>query len=446
VQLVPTDAPWAAGFTATSDSAGRFTIRDVPPGRYTFGFQHPRLDSLGFDAVSRPLALNGNGGLVTANLALPGAVVLHGGFCGVRRDTTGVVLGRVRDAGKDDVPTGLQVVVEWSELRISTAGAERTTAYAAGLVGRDGRYVVCGVPTDAPVALRAARLDSAATSVSGSIEVRLNATSPLLHRDLFVASAHDSGMTVSTTQRVPEAVPTPDSAAQRGRARLVGVIRNADGQPVPGARITVADARAMAISASDGSYRLASLPTGTRRVDVIMIGYAPLSTAADLRPNQTVTLNPILQRRTAMLDSVAVYAAATRDYSGFEARRKKGLGYFVTAAQARKSGARDVLQALVMAPGLRGGGISGRGGCRPVVYVDGLMFGGGLGGFGSPLDTAIPFSDVGGIEVYANSADAPAQFGSPGNQTGLSNSGGCSVVVVWSKGFVPDPGPAPTKR
>lgn len=100
------------------------------------------------------------------------------------------------------------------------------------------------------------------------------------------------------------------------------------------------------------------------------------------------------------------------------------------------SGARDVPSALFMAPALRGGS-RGRGGCRPVVYVDGVLFAGDVGGLGSPLDNAAPFPDVGGIEVYANPADAPAQFGSPGNREGKPNAGGCAVVVVWTKGFVP---------
>lgn len=74
VQPVPTAAPLSGGFTAISATAGRFAIRDVPVGQYTFGFQHARFDSLGFDAVARLLSVTGRGAIVTANLSLPGAM------------------------------------------------------------------------------------------------------------------------------------------------------------------------------------------------------------------------------------------------------------------------------------------------------------------------------------------------------------------------------------
>lgn len=47
VQLFGADSGSRFGRSAVSDSLGRFTLADVPDGRYTLGFFHPMLDSLG---------------------------------------------------------------------------------------------------------------------------------------------------------------------------------------------------------------------------------------------------------------------------------------------------------------------------------------------------------------------------------------------------------------
>jgi len=53
VQLVAADGLASFIRTAVSDSLGRFTLGDVPDGRFTLGFFHPMLDSLGVEAPLR---------------------------------------------------------------------------------------------------------------------------------------------------------------------------------------------------------------------------------------------------------------------------------------------------------------------------------------------------------------------------------------------------------
>jgi hypothetical protein len=58
VQIVgAADAVMGRRFTAVTDSLGRYTISDVPPGRYLVGFQHPRLDSLGLEIEDRAITV-----------------------------------------------------------------------------------------------------------------------------------------------------------------------------------------------------------------------------------------------------------------------------------------------------------------------------------------------------------------------------------------------------
>src|SRR5207237_5782187 len=59
VQLVAADNPARFGLTTISDSLGRFTLNDVPHGRYTIGFFHPMLDSLGIEPPLRELYVDG---------------------------------------------------------------------------------------------------------------------------------------------------------------------------------------------------------------------------------------------------------------------------------------------------------------------------------------------------------------------------------------------------
>ena len=439
VQLVPSATPWSAGLTATSDSAGRFTLVDVVPGRYTLGFQHPRLDSLGFDAVTRVLEVTRNRGSVTANLALPSAATLRASLCGGAPDTTGTIIGRVRDAASDTAATGTVVVARWAELTLGAAGIQRSEQQVDGRVGRDGRYVLCGVPTDVAVLVRAISADSAVSASSGSLEIRFESGVPLLHRDLLV-SRHTPDVAVAPApssdragQRDVAALDGGIATVRRGTARLSGTVADAAGAPVAGARVTVAEAGGAALAGADGTFRFLELPAGSFSVQVIAIGFAPTRTVADLRPDRETRLSVVLARPVATLDSVKVFSARVRDNVGFAVRRQKGTGYFLTAAQVRQMGSATLAASLQIAPSLRssGGRITGRGGCSPAVYLNGMRIDGNLTvGISSPesIDHVVPLAQLGGIEVYANPADVPAQFGRSG----------CAAVVIWTKDFVPE--------
>jgi Carboxypeptidase regulatory-like domain len=295
------------------------------------------------------------------------------------------------------------------------------------------------VPSETPVQLRAAPRTAATTLASGAIEVRLSATTPLLHRDLFVAARVVANTTSALSMADSGAAATTEvkdtsTGRPRGRARLVGVVRGAGNAPLANARVRVPDADVEVATASDGSFRLSGLPAGTVAVEVIAIGYAPLRTSADLRAGTDRSVQVALTKPVATLDAVRVFSAVQKDRAGFAARRKKGLGYFINADEARMNGALNVATALLMAPSMRSTGLRGRGGCRPMIYLDGVPFAGDI----PQIDDEAPFASIGGIEVYSNPADLPAQFGSPGNRTNQqANEGGCAVVIVWTKGFVP---------
>lgn len=423
VQLVSSATPWATGRTMRTDSIGRFAFPAVPAGRYLLGFQHPRLDSLGMDAISRTIDVTASVPILRADLALPSGRTFVTTLCGARTDSTGAMIGRVFNADEDVALTGGSVVVRWAELRVDVGGVRRVPQQVVVSFGSDGRYVACGVPTDAPLLVQART--GAATApdtagrreTSGEIEVRFTPKIPLLHRDLLIATT----------------VPVATATAAVGSARLSGRIIASDGTPVPAARVSVQGTEIVVTADSNGAFRAAGVPAGTRALEVTAIGYAPVRTAADFRPNRETAITIPIGVKVATLGAVKVTGAGV-DRSGFMKRRAEGVGYFLDANTMEQRGAQNVAMALQAAPSLRVNGadaanpgrprISGRGYCAPTVYMDGLLMRDGLTG----VDDLLTIRRVGGIEVYANPSEAPPQF--------VSRSS-CATILVWTRAYVP---------
>ena len=445
IQLVSTITPWAAGRTVLTDSIGRYRIDSVAPGTYALGFQHPRLDTLGMDAVSRTLDVPPRIRVLRADLALPSGQTFVLSLCGASRDSAGAVIGRVFDAASNAPVSDGTVIVRWAQMQLGSGGVGRTMMQTTAKFGADGRYVACNVPTGAPVLVsaRAGAGDAASSrGVSSEIELTFDARSPLLHRNLLIAmrgadpaaAAIASAPAATATVDAPVATTAPSSrvVARSGTARLSGRVTAGDGTPVAGARVHVIDTEPTATTDTAGAFRLAGLPAGTRAVEVTAIGFAPLRASADLRPDRDATITVSVGPRIATLAAVDVVAPTDR--SGFLKRRVAGNGYFLDGNTIEQRGAQNVAQALVTAPTLRGNGfdrnnptrplISGRSNCRPTAYMDGQRMQDGLAG----IDDILTVRRVGGIEVYGNPSEAPAQF---------RGSGACAVILVWTRAYVP---------
>jgi outer membrane receptor for monomeric catechols len=114
------------------------------------------------------------------------------------------------------------------------------------------------------------------------------------------------------------------------------------------------------------------------------------------------------------------------DIAGFLARTRNGMGHYITASDQVLKNAIELTDALRMTPGIRVAPGSGfghvilmRGGCVPVVYVDGVQAQDGY----ETLDDIVPPQQVVGMEVYAGLGEAPIQY----------QSNGCGVLLVWTK-------------
>lgn len=413
----------SVGFAVLSDSFGDYRIDNVPGGRYAIGFFHPRSDSL---ALELPIfgIIVADSGITQLDLGIPSRETVYAAVCGVGYD--GLLLGAVRDADTGEPIANGAITAVWSVIRIDERGLRNDRRIMNARSDSTGRFVICGLPTDAPVRLQAATGASSTADESGEVELSFE-PGRAEWRDLHVGR----GGAVTL-------VAGPDSAAQaerggritryrRGSATLVGQIRKQDGNPQGDAQVLLDGSGLSATTNASGTFQLDSLPPGTGTVEIRALGYPPTNAVVDLASGRTDTISIRLPARLPVLDPVTVFGQrGDDDATGFLKRSRSGRGRYVTPEQINAQPALDVTDYLRTVPGLRIVPSGGFGGdilirdCSPAVYVDGMeVFQGS-----SDLSSLVRPSDVAGIEIYNSASSAPFEF----------QKGACGSIVVWTKG------------
>jgi hypothetical protein len=212
-----------------------------------------------------------------------------------------------------------------------------------------------------------------------------------------------------------------------------GVVHDSLGGVVGSAHVSISGVGIPTRSDSAGAFRLWGIPPGNAVLDVRRLGYRPTSIpvtiAAGSELSVDVNLAPVpeqlapveVRRRPEVYDS---------RLAGFNERKSKHVGYFVTREKLDRMSSARFVDALREMPGvsmrtLRGGvvTVSIRGArCAPMFYMDGFP------AVSGPMDLdMIDLSGVEGIEVYAGMSSIPAEF--------MSVVGGesCGVIAVWSR-------------
>ena len=417
VQLVAYPEVGTRSYTTVADSTGAYLIEAVPLGKYVAGFFHPALDSLGMESPLRMVDVAAAGPM-RVDLAIPSGGTLITGLCrGVApADSTGLLIGRVREADTDAPLGGSTVVLMWSELTLGEGGVRYLRREVPAQTSDDGWYVLCGVPTDSELMARAHH----GADSSGFIEIRVPARG-ILKRDFRIGSGDSLVAVTADTTRANV------GAVRRGGGRLAGQVRGENGRPLAGARLLVWGSGVEGETDRQGEFTLRGLPTGTHSLEVRQIGYAPKLVAVDLSPRELATVMVVLER-AAVLEPVRVFGKAPprRSITGFLERRERGgFGRYLTREEierVRPFRTTDVFRQLpgvnIVPSGSFGSVLLMRGGCSPVIYLDGLKLQDGS----EELDQIVQPSDIAGVEVYTGLAGAPAEF--PGN--------GCGSVVIWT--------------
>ena len=428
--------------SAVTDAKGRFTIDSVAAGRAVIRFYHSTLDSLGFSVAPVAMVVPGSG-VVQARLSTPSPTTVHTRLCaGPQPQSTGVLLGRVRDVdGRAPTPNA-EVTVRWSEWNLGAGALTRTERRPAATTETSGAYVLCGVPTDVAVVARA----SVAGHVTGLVEVDF-AQRLFAVRD-FAVSASDSGATVERLAHLDSLVRAGDSVSIAGTASIKGTVRAPDGNLVSEAQVSLLGFPASVRTNSDGVFSIGSVPAGTQTLDIRAVGFGPQRRSFDLATGERRSVDIALTRAAQTLASVNIVGRGSRvDMSGFEDRRKAGLGRFIGPEEIERRRVFDTSQLLWAIPGTRvvwtgsenvlmftrpyG---SGAGGgrfndlCNPTVFVDGFQV--------YDINDVRPY-DVRAIEVYTDQTAAPPMY----RARPLKDAGGpdrnCGVVLIWTKPPLP---------
>lgn len=428
VQLVVVDGVTDFARTAVSDSVGRFTLGELPAGRYTLGFFHPLLDSLGVDAPLREVNVDGYRS-VRADLAIPSPARLRAVICGPgsTRDSGAVLIGVVRDAHKDAPAAGVTVTGEWLELTFGRDGFVRRVPRLVATTGENGWFAMCNVPSGGTIALVASR----GPDSTDLIEVQIP-TLGFLRREMYLGSTRT--VVITDTTKRSDTVALRSRRVHTGDGRLSGTAVSAEGsKPLPGAQVSITNGPQTRAN-ERGEWTLADAPSGTRMLEVRAVGYYP-----ERRPvNVIVGAAPIkvaLSTLKAVLDTVRITASRLTNFqlSGFaERRRSSGAGRYLAAEDVMRHAPVVASDIFRVVPGIRidrrsdgPSQIVMRGTfeeqCTPAVYLDGHY----MREFtADDIDGLIIPDEIAGVEIYSVGT-APPQF-----QPGLS---GCGSLVIWTQ-------------
>lgn len=442
VQLVAANDPARLLRTTSSDSLGRFMLKDVPLGTYLLGFFHPILDSLGVEIPLRQVRID-SAVSIRAELAVPSAARLRSVICGSRAegDDGGVLIGVVRNA-QDGAPLrDATIATEWIEYSFVKRAMSRHTVSRVANTGSNGWFAMCNVPVGGMLALVASR-GADSTDV---IEVLVPGEG-FVRRDLYLGAMR--------TETPPAASASAIAGSKRmvhvGSGKLSGtVIRAANGVPLIGAIVRIKDGPQTRTNEL-GEWTIPNAPLGTRMLEIRALGYYPDSRHVNVvgtpEPMEIgmATVQEVLD--TVMIRARRIY---TRGDNGFKDRRHTGVGRYMTEEDIARRPATFTSDLFRTMSGLRLGyasdtiatdmvlavnpddmapidrrilmrGISGDW-CAPSVFLDGTRMS-QLGA--GDIDAWVRPKDVAGIEVYSE-ATVPPEFTDPRS--------GCGSIVIWRK-------------
>lgn len=214
-------------------------------------------------------------------------------------------------------------------------------------------------------------------------------------------------------------------------AAVAGLLVNRESKsPVEGARVSIVGTSLGASSDPEGRFQVTGVPAGVRVLQVRAVGYAVGSWVVQLDQGQNFRQIFELLPRTVELDTLAVEGSAPQSWRserGFEERRRRGLGVFITREQIQQRNAQSVTDLLRTVPGLITT-CGGRLGCQvrmsrsttqclPDYFLD---------GYPATFSTGptFPIIQIRGVEVYHDRFETPPEFQQPNQQ--------CGVIAIWT--------------
>lgn len=398
VQVVKAADPSGGAFSTTTDENGRYVITGVPPGRYVAGFLHSAADSLALNRLTRAFDLAA-GQRVRVDLAIPAPRTLVAVFCGRdgAADSTGALIGLVLDARTRGPLNRGTVSANWHEWVFERSTVDNQERSATAAVRPSGWYLLCGVPSNIDVAVRA----WGGPDTTGIAEVSVGIAG-LRRHDLLLG----------------------------GVANVRGVVVSEKKVPLSGVRVSALGRDWTAITDSAGRF-FARMPAGSQTLELRALGYAPERQPLHLRPDADTTVSVTLTSLKTVLDTIRIVATRVfdRDRSGFQKRMRIAAGYHFDHARIQRNRPFDLSTLLRSVPSLRvvGAGIDrtievrrGRFQCTPALWMDGMPLSSDLLG---QVDFLVRPDELDGVEVYVG-PETPYEF---------LRSGTCGAILLWTR-------------
>lgn len=222
-------------------------------------------------------------------------------------------------------------------------------------------------------------------------------------------------------------VAAASSGAAQGTAAISGTLRDRTShQPLGGAAVSVLGTPFSVRTDSTGQFSGSGLKAGVYVMQVRAIGYGPGSWIIELAEGETLAV--LIEMESAItLQGVTVEAPAwqQRGLAGFEERRQKGRGIYLTETAITQTRAARLADVLRSVPGVRlicrysGCRIRmARSECQPDFFLNGLP-----ANNSTSLD--MPPLGIVGIEIYRTITETPMDF-LRGNNT-------CGTIAIWTR-------------
>ncbi len=406
-----------SAYRATTDSAGVYQIETTTQGSFLITTSHPRFASLGIEPKGSASLTRGR--TATANIATPSAATLLQSCAATTIDSTSKTMlsGVVRDSVGAGVP-GARLELSWG------ANAARR------LIARtdsDGRYRVCGLPSDSDVWFRGTGLQ--------------------------VVSPHWVSMPAGSVTTHDLVLRGPVREAE---GRPVQVVVQAGSAPVAEALIRLHPLGDTVRTNQDGRATLGQIAPGRYLVDVRALGYQIATMPVEVGDNAGADVSIGLERVAQHLANVEAKVAGPSvrtsvRMADLELRRRTGAGRFVMRDEMERRAESRVTDVIRRIPGLimvpmpppctgytPGSNRRGAGrmpiscqesttqiqACLLSVFVDGMPY--WKPGDGDPVNLdQFHLQTLEAIEVYVGVASTPPQFAGIGSE--------CGTIALWMR-------------
>lgn len=217
-------------------------------------------------------------------------------------------------------------------------------------------------------------------------------------------------------------------------AQVSGTVVDSLGGAIAGASVSIEGSNAAAVTDGSGAFRFQRVPPGAVTLIVRRLGYRQRSVSVVSGAVGATGMVVSLVAVPEVLPTVEVVRKPEvfdARLEGYNARRERRVGHFITRDQLDRHDSPRFADALRTIPGvqvkpLRGSGggrtVSIRGNCSPLFFIDGFPAASG------PMDLdMIDLASVEGIEVYSGLATVPPEFRS------IQGTERCGVIAIWSR-------------